>query len=518
MPAPKHIAKLMTEILAETPDRPLSLTSDVSDEKLKAAGFDMSQLNSLRWSDTGVVTFSVDTKYHVVMWMANSAEDRAYQHQDFDDFFTGGYRDAKVNKGVVGMDWAKYKMLAKWHAGKFQERTTDQLLMGRLWRDARFVSFWNTKTDMLKEWRVIDDFITNMKLNPKKCAYEFIDKPDVELYDEVMSKETASTKVDPKVLRQMHTSPEIKKAVLGTDGGKKRSAQDQYARVGDGIIKLGSLLKEDPDTLYVAPGLETITKMRQLGIDKDNRIVKGMVWHDMADAVCFAYDKQHDVMLFSKRDDDRDRPVHDDLFSMMSIFAEHPNLFSLKRAPHGWTITPLDVLEWDNLAGPELTPCPLTFGGLNSSTAVKRYIENDAQVLGAPSRENPRYVFGRLWIKVPVVSYWAGMAQALNPKAFAAVEDMIKALRVDPTKTMYEFLDQEDRLFFYDELNRPSVSTMSRDDYLAKMAKQHLDPQAKRDLNKGIEKPDKFGGVLPAKYHAAQQTSDGIIKLGDLLP
>jgi len=493
-------------------------------EKLESAGFDVDALMNVNWSAEDAVTFAIDARYHVVMWLANNSEERAYQHMDFDDFFTGGYRDAKVGKGVVGMDWKKYRGLAIWHRGVFSsgERTTSTLMMGRLWRKTGFVSFWNKKSDVMKEWNLVLDFVANMQLNPKKCAYEFIDVMDIELYDEVEGKSPVGNKiVDPEVLRQMHTSPDLKKAILGTDTGKKKSAMDgYYSHVGDGIIKLGDLLAESPDGLDIVPNIEQTKRMKSLGIDVA-RVVNRAGWHhDDDDAVPFAYDTQGNVILFSVNDSDGNRssPIHDDLFTTISIYVEHSDLFELKKMAYGWTIIPKWNKDgWEELVSPDDDICPVTFGGMNGEEKIRHYVEEVADVLGAPGRANKRYVLGRFWSKIPLVSFWSSMQQFHSRNAAPAVDLMLKVVGVSPDKAIYEFSDNEDRYFFYDELEKPAVSTMSAAEYKEKLAKQHLDPQAKRDLNKDVEHPDKYGGILPAQYHAWSRTSDGIIKLGDLL-
>jgi len=525
MPIPTRVQRLLKSLLTETPDRPMTNRGkrDTDVEKLESAGFDVDALMNINWAADDAVTFAIDARYHVVMWLANNSEERAYQHMDFDDFFTGGYRDAKVSKGVVGMDWSKYRMLAKWHAGKFSsgERATSTLMMGRLWRKTGFVSFWNKKNDVMKEWNLVLDFITNMQLNPKKCAYEFIDTLDIELYDEVVGKTSSVSKnIDPEVLRQMHTSPDLKKAILGTDTGKKKSAMDgYYNHVGDGIIKLGDLLKESPDSPDVIPNVEQVKRMQSLGIDAA-RLAKLSAYHDSNDAVPFAYDSKGNVILFSVNDSkgNRSSPIHDDLFTTISIFVEHAELFDLKRMPYGWTITPKwNDDGWEDLLSPDDDICPVTFGGMNDETKIRHYVEEVADVLGAPSRRNPRYVFGRMWTKIPAVSFWSTKNQYHERKATSAVGWMLKANGIAPDKAVYEFVDHEDRYFFHDELEAPSTSTMSAAEYKEKLAKQHLDPQAKRDLNKDVEFPNKYGDMLPAQYHAWSRTSDGIIKLGDLL-
>ena len=261
MPAPKHITDLMNKILSESPDRPLRGSYDSeteADEKLESIGLDPKVIKRLAWSDTEAVTFAIDGVYHVVMWVANSADQRAFQHADMDDLFTGGLRDSKVDKGVVGMDWKKYRQLALWHRDFFNsgERTNRKMMMGRLWRENRFVSFWNKKDDVMREWTAIENFITNMGLDPRKCVYEFIDKLDVELYDEVHGKESASVEPSAEEIAALHVKTDggvAKKKALG-DIGKYRSAESQLSRIGDGVVKNGNLLKEDPDRIITDKG------------------------------------------------------------------------------------------------------------------------------------------------------------------------------------------------------------------------------------------------------------------------
>src|SRR5690606_23653357 len=110
--------------------------------------------------------------------------------------------------------------------------------------------------------------------------------------------------------------------------GKKKSAMDgYYNHVGDGIIKLGDLLKESPDSPDVIPNVEQVKRMQSLGIDAA-RLAKLSAYHDSNDAVPFAYDSKGNVILFSVNDSkgNRSSPIHDDLFTTISIFVEHAEL------------------------------------------------------------------------------------------------------------------------------------------------------------------------------------------------
>lgn len=514
MPAPKHITELLTKILSESPDRPLRGAYDCeaeADDKLIAVGLDPVAVKKLMWSDEDSVTFAVDAKYHVVMWVANSADQRAFSHADMDDLFTGIQRETKIDKGVVGMDWKKYKVLASWHRDFFNsgDRTDKNMLLGRLWKNNRFVSFWSKKADTTKEWKLITNFIREMGLDPEKCVYEFIDKLDVELYDEVVGKETASVEPSAEELAALHVKTDgdiAKKKALG-DIGKYRAVQHQKDRIGDGVIKRGNLLKENPDTVYFPTTSEFDQKLQNHGIKKPRRVLK---WSD-GEAVTFSYDKSSDILVFCVPDY---AMRHVDVYKTMRTYLYNKDAFTFSTDSDSlWTLIP---------KYPDSETQPVTFIGIRGESEIADYILKIQGEQGPTNGGRQHYITGRVWPKDQVISYWAKRNDALESTAFNAVLKMMASIKVDPSKTLYEFGDDEDAIYFYDELGIEKASTMTKERYAELISRQHIDPEAKKELRKynlahGMEEPNKFGNESPAAVKFRQNQSDGTIKRGNLL-
>ena len=484
MRAPKRINELINKILSESPDRPLRGAYDCeaeADEKLESVGLDPKTIKQLRWSDTEAVTFAVDAKYHVVMWVANSADQRAFQHADMDDLFTGGLRDAKIDKGVSGMDWSKYKILARWHKDFFNsgERANPKMMMGRLWKESRFVSFWNRKTDVLKEWRTIEDFIVNLNMDPRKCVYEFIDKLDVELYDEVHGKDVGSTKkMSPEELSALHVNTDggiTKKKALG-DIGKYRSVQSQYSRIGDGIIKIGSLLKEDPDKIKTDDDQWEFTDI---------------------DANTFIYRFQ-DGLLFKARTgegwEDKTKMFHSDLLTLFSsignvfkhdsIDTEDGESEKIKTIYQFNTYSEIMDLgiDWDDRAGLIRTRHTTVqcFGDTNKT--IKFFeslaVDDPDEIINSSFRMKYMSIgiMGRYWEDTEVSSFWLNKRDLGRLIAKGSMDLYFEYLGIDKESARLNTIEKNAGIFGVKDVLQAATgkATISKKDMTDIMSKQHL--------------------------------------------
>ena len=128
-------------------------------------------------------------------------------------------------------------------------------------------------------------------------------------------------------------------------------------------------------------------------------------------------------------------------------------------------------------------------------------------------------VMGRYWSDANVASFWLNKRDLGRLISKGGLNGFFKYLDIDADAVRLNTLETGAGFFtVQDALTAAGKKpTMTRDQERELMMKQHLDPDSKRKLNADAEQIDKYGGVLPAQYHAWSRTSDGVIKLGDLL-
>lgn len=435
------IKKLFESILSETPDRALSGDASDSEDKLKQVGLNPKKIAGMRWTDVDVVTFIVDVRNHATMWLGNDENERAFQHSDFSEYFTGAQRDSKYpKKGVIGADWKNYRAVVA-GIGSLSNPMNKNLILGRLWLDSRFVSFWSSKENVLREWKTVMDFLVNMKVDPRKSVYEFVDLPEIELFDEV-------TRND--------------------------------APVG--------AINEDPDRVF--------DQRRQ-----------ARRWHD-SDASPFIVDLKLGIGFYivpSRGDTDR---VHADIEQQLVKFRRMPEAYKTGTIPGGLYIRHTDLDDTD--------ATQVNAIGIHSVNELNDYISEVTNTLERGiNRENPEFLQGRAWTKPDVVSFWRVKSE-VAPSDFESVEPVLTSIGIKADDVAYEFYGSA-QLFSPDQLGMDQPVTLSPDERLALMRRQHIDPESKKKLNKGIQKPDKYGGMLPAEYNAKVRTSDGIAKAGEII-
>ena len=128
-------------------------------------------------------------------------------------------------------------------------------------------------------------------------------------------------------------------------------------------------------------------------------------------------------------------------------------------------------------------------------------------------------VMGRYWEDTEILGFWLTKRDLGRLLSKGGLDGLFEYLGLDKQNVRITTVNNNDGLISVrDALEAVGVEpTMTRDQERELMMKQHIDPDSKRKLNKGAEQIDKYGGVLPAQYHAWSRTSDGIIRLGDLL-
>lgn len=128
-------------------------------------------------------------------------------------------------------------------------------------------------------------------------------------------------------------------------------------------------------------------------------------------------------------------------------------------------------------------------------------------------------IMGRYWEDTEILGFWLVKRDLGRLLSKGGLDGLFEYLGLDRQNVRITTANDDDGLISVrDALEAAGAKPiMTRDQERELMMKQHLDPDSKRKLNVDADQIDKYGGVLPAQYHAWSRTSDGIIKLGDLL-
>lgn len=260
---------------------------------------------------------------------------------------------------------------------------------GRIWIKKNAISFWNSKDEIVnKNFQLIEKFMSAMKLDKTKFAYEFVNTRGMFAYSELVgdtNKEKLSPEEIKKLLAAQHLDSKAKKKLAGStykaDRLKKAAKGFDYAAQADaavpaleGHIKLKDLINEDPDEVVDMSGQEISD------------------WTD-ADAVAFIITEKCSIVNTGG--------VHSDIMEVMETLyiylldrpdADNENLRRRLKL-HG--------MATDNMvAFREL---------LTQPSAFHEYLKNDGRSENGEHinvRTIQGTIFGRLWYRKKLMSFW----------------------------------------------------------------------------------------------------------------
>jgi hypothetical protein len=356
-------------------------------------------------------------------------------------------------------------------------------IAGRIWTEKKIISFWHKRPIVVKMMNRVEDFIKNaFDQSAKDYKYDFVDsakKNPMLTYDQLINNKVRS-KIDSlsdkdikDLMKAQHLNPNAKKILnlLSTSG----SGSDKLDRVARNagyrsaaefmndysLAAENTVLKEDPDNVY-----------------QDDKPLAIANWSN-DDAYPFFIDPDSDAFIYTESDT---ISTHDSLGGRVRyVYTEFLN----------------DKEKFIN----ELNDRSIYVGGdLDKVFAfIGKHLKNDPRTWGFS---------GRLWNKKKIISFWERKDDIMSK--FYRVENFLKSIKKDPNKFNYDFVDTT--LFTYEELvgsSKHSSKEISLSDEQIKdlMKRQHLDPNAKKELAKlsssgsGSDKLDKV--AQDAGYRSA---------------
>lgn len=280
---PVDVQFLLESILSEDPDT--MTIHHTKAEMLNAKGANVMP-GRYNWDyNKDAITFYIDEKNKVVVFsklgthgrMDNTLNDAA-RSVVVPDLFNSDFIE-KSYMGCVGMFSRSTSMSLYFFGGginnfdgvkKYLKDNRNNLrgliirdgieLCGRLWSENNAVSFWNEKADIVPDANLVFDFMRTLKMDPKKCAYEFADSKGLYVYDELTTGVEERDKLSPEELHALQAKKHLKKSKQDYGDeywekhGKKAAKGFEYpAKAGaavpalEGHIKLKDLLNENLD-------------------------------------------------------------------------------------------------------------------------------------------------------------------------------------------------------------------------------------------------------------------------------
>jgi hypothetical protein len=416
---PFDIDFLLESILAEDPDT--VTVSDGESQVLKSKDIEVPK-GSYRWfSNEGASPFFIDEERNVVVYQKGNTHGRMQSalRRSARDAYSNAGLFLKTNKivSVKGNPVIKNLKIGFFGIPNTPEGVKDYLrdtrhyfndleirgyddsdvvLSGRIWTKRNVISFWNSLPIMNSHSKLIADWIKSLGLDPTKFAYEFLDRDgiffayengkyvrankDVDSNEKLLSPEemTALRKkqhIDPKAKSAL-TGPEYKDAHLKKAGRgfPFAAAADAAMPALEGHIKLKDLINEDPDAVVS---------------QEDIRIAK---WTD-GDAVAFIITKHCNII--------NDGGVHYDIVDTMTDLH-----FFLARGRISTDESFQDELNSRGIKCDNIQ----AFKELITTGPVADYLKKGGRNASANEdmhfRKLPDTIFGRLWNKKKIISFW----------------------------------------------------------------------------------------------------------------
>jgi hypothetical protein len=389
-------------------------------------------------------------------------------------------------------------------------------IMGRIWFGHSVIAVWNdTKTVLeLKRMGILKTLLNLLKVDLNKAqigpgdsqeavAFSTMGESDIktmsaEEYKELLAKQHLDASAKKKLAGDEFVGQHMKKLAQGHDFAAQANAAKQTS---DGVIKFGTLLKEDPEEVYI-----------QLPSGKTS-----YVEYNHRDARSFLFHPTYNIFIIAESNSE----YHYDIINTLGFLGrasmearENNRQFYCK----GIDIDGNRIITFNGSYVYHGTESNLLkFGEYMSKTDPNADLDDRSDV--------SRYgFFGRVWTDKNILSFWCinKWLDKMIEKGY--IDKIISLTKLDKSKPLYiDFVDIKYASLYQDIIQgKTSDKKLSDKEVKALLAKQHLDPEAKKALS-GDEykfqhlKKQAQGHDFAAIANARKQTSDGIIRLKDLI-
>ena len=407
-------------------------------------------------------------------------------------------------------DFEVYLDFAEWTREPYHREQTNMIL-GRYWEGCEAVSFWNTRTEVMKHFDIVKMFFTPSRVD--KIVYQFIDSDRIYLFSELNEAPGNHENLTPADIaalrRKQHIDPAAKKKLAAIDKvnqvvspGFEFQAQRNAAMpaVAEAIVT------EDPNRIHVGPGQTTTLGVKGADVTAIKR-----AYFDSPGTISFIYDRVNNVMMFNQATSFYQTPItHPDMGEQIMAYLAYPDRYEISQAPvKGTVLSP--SLEYEG-GGPGEAQGEIFFPSISTEDNLKKYLVRLGNIMpmdGSIPRNSKSFLMGRLWTKEKVMSFWGKKADVM--KHISAMENLIASRGLKPQNILFEFLDDV-HLFSYDELQNGSVQTRSSAEQQALMAQQHLkkDDAARKNWKMKNDPGFEFQAKKNAAMPALQESPDTV--------
>ena len=537
-----YLRELADEVLCETPDHLVVQSADIT--KLRKAGFGaLVKSGGVAFTDWDSTSIFFDQNENRVLYgvtdeLGGYAMHKTimkqidlYRHyadnfelvEDGDQFGlqatkTADRKRVAYPRGLVrGVgfkskpDFEAYLNFADWTKAPFYREQT-KMILGRYWENTSALSFWSTREEVVKEFKLVEMFLHAIKLTHDKVVYQFAGSERVYLYSELGTgldpKETLSPEEIGKLRRQQHIDPAAKKKLAAIDQVKQVVSpgfdfQAQRNAMMPAVAE--ATITEDPNRINVGPGQTTTLGAKGVDVAGIKR-----TYFDSDGTISFIYDRVNNVMIFNRAGSFFQIPLtHPDIGEEIMTYMAYPDRFEVIEAPvKGMVLQP----SLDDGDGPGSATGEIFFPSISSESNLKKYLKRLRNIMpldGDISRGSKKFLMGRLWTKEKVISFWKNRAETLEH--LGVINSLVASVGLKPQELVYEFLDVV-HLFTYDELQAGSVQTRSSAEQQASMAQQHFkkDDAARKNWKMKKDSGFEFQAKKNAALPALQETPDAV--------
>ena len=506
----------IVKLMKEDPDDGFETVGDAEIGKARNQGWKLEAGEPGPW-DENAVTFIIDEKtgqlvYSLVAEKSQGEAFHTHMYSTVQKYKSEIFKTGNADKYIIEDDTLGFGIVPDpkragkdvvWFLGvKSQDELKDTINKfkwpsggnsriaggpsGRFWPEFHYISFWAPLNQAMKFKDKIFKFIGLFGEDPKKCAYEFIDKKKLYLYKN-LDKSSNTSDYSPEEIKALqakqHLDPDSKKklrAIAQASGTEEKDLYKGFDFPAQRNAMMPALqeivrkmIKEDPNKLNVTIGQAATLKSKGFDPKKMSNS-----YFDQEGTVTFIYDIEGKEMIYAESGDEG-AMTHPEIGTQVMHFLHRPRLFDIQNASggHGASISPSESAD----VGPGDTES--TIYALNTKRAADlvRYLKDMEMPLhGDIPRNSSKFILGRFWPQNRAISFWRDKVHTMQH--INEFSKLIAVYDMKPNDVVWEFIDIE-HIFTYDELSsKTQIQTRSDAEQKELMAQQHLNPNAKKKL------------------------------------